>query len=335
MQREARAVADWAELNGLELNLKKSKVMLLGSEAYISSDILNVNNLPPIIINNSPLQYVNLFKNLGLWITPTLDWKAHVEHILKKVHSSLGSLHFYRKSLSFSLKKQLILSLVLPHFDYASIAFINLDKTRTSQLQIAHNSCIRFIFGYIPFIPTSSTFTHLTHKRLELGWLTLSSRRQLQLALLMYKTIVSQTPEYLSQDLTLRPFSKIISRPSRIPPRAFDLPSPRTESWKSSFSYAGRSLLSTLVVTSFDRDRVLEFKNWLYALFLKLEVEQWRSEATLQRFSPISSISLLPHPTLPLNESAFTFTNYFQNTTGYKLSLPFIYITPRNLQSHL
>ena len=29
MQREAQAVADWTELNGLKLNLKKSKVMLL------------------------------------------------------------------------------------------------------------------------------------------------------------------------------------------------------------------------------------------------------------------------------------------------------------------
>ena len=93
--------------------------MIFGSEAYILADQLNVYDLQCIYINNTPLQYVNLFKNLGLWIIPTLDWKAHVKHILKKVHSSLGSLHFYRKSLSFSLKKQLVLSLVLPHFDYA------------------------------------------------------------------------------------------------------------------------------------------------------------------------------------------------------------------------
>ena len=124
-------------------------------------------------------------------------------------------------------------------------------------------------------------------------------------------------------------FNRVVSRPPCLPPRAFDFPSARTESRKSSFSYAGRSLLNTLVVTSFDRDRILEFKNWFYALFLKLEVGEWRSEANLQRFTPLSSISLLPHPTLPLNECAFTFTNSFQNTTGYRLKLRFIYITPR------
>ena len=29
MQREAQAVSDWAEENGMELNLKKRKVMLI------------------------------------------------------------------------------------------------------------------------------------------------------------------------------------------------------------------------------------------------------------------------------------------------------------------
>ena len=33
IQRDAQAVADWAIDNGLDLNLKKSKVMILGSEA--------------------------------------------------------------------------------------------------------------------------------------------------------------------------------------------------------------------------------------------------------------------------------------------------------------
>ena len=227
--------------------------MLLGSEAYTFSIQLNINNLPFIHINNNSLQHVNLFENLRLWVTPTLVWKAHVEHILKKVYSSLSSLHCYRKSLSISLKKQLILSLVLPHFDYAFIAFIDLDKTRTSQLQVAHNSCIRFIFRYAPFIPTSSAFIHLSYKRIELSWLTLSSRHHLQLALLIYKTMASQNPGYLTEGLTLRQLSKLVSHPSRLSPGALNFPSTRTESWNSSVSYSCRALLKALVVTSFSQ----------------------------------------------------------------------------------
>ena len=153
------------------------------------------------LINDTPLQYVELVKNLGIWLTPTLNWTPQVNSILKKVHSSLGSLNFNRKALSITLKKQLVLTLVLPHFDYASVVFIDLDKTLTLQLQVAHNTCIRFIFGYIPYIPTSNFSTHLTHKRLELGWLSLTGRRHFQLALLMYRTIVTKTPSYSSTTL--------------------------------------------------------------------------------------------------------------------------------------
>ena len=101
----------------------------------------------------------------------------------------------------------------------------------------------------------------------------------------MYRTIAFHNPEDLAEDLTLRLFNRVVSRPPRLPPCAFDLLSVRTESWESSVSYASKSLLNTLVVTSFSRERVLEFENWLYAFFLKHEVEQWR---TLRRPSSVS-----------------------------------------------
>ena len=155
-------------------------------------------------------------------------------------HSLSLSFSLYRKALSFSLKKQLVLSLVPPHFNYASIAFTDLDKTRTSHLQVAHNSYIKLIFGYIAFIPTCSTFTHLNHKRLDLCWLTLSSKRNLHHV--MYKTIASHNSDYLSEGLTLCQLNRMVSRPSRFSPRTLDFA--RTESWKSSFSYSSRALIT-------------------------------------------------------------------------------------------
>ena len=140
--------------------------MVIGSSSYINST--DFASLPTIIVNIQPIEYVDLFKNL-FHITSTLFWKPHVYHILKKVFSSLGSLKFYRKSLPISLRIQLIKSFVLPHFNYASIVSIGLDKSLTLELQTVHNSCIRFIFGSIPFIPTSNVNTYLTHKRLQLS----------------------------------------------------------------------------------------------------------------------------------------------------------------------
>ena len=197
------------------------------------------------------------------------------------------------------LKKQLILSLVLPHFDYASIVFLDLDKTRTKQLQVAHNACIRFIFGYIPYIPTSNVSTHLTQKRLELGWLSLTGRRHLQLAMLIYKTIATNTPPYLANSVPPLDNTILSSRSLRLPPCPFDFKSPRTKAWKHSFTTYGRSFLCTLVVTVFDPNRPVEFKNWLYTLFLKHEIDKCSSKASRKHYTSTDLISLLPHPNSP------------------------------------
>ena len=47
----------------------------------------------------------------------------------QKVYAALASLQFHRRSLSFTLKTQLIKFPVIPQFDYASIVYMNVDKT--------------------------------------------------------------------------------------------------------------------------------------------------------------------------------------------------------------
>ena len=150
----------------------------------------------------------------------------------------------------------------------------------------------------------------------------------------MYRTIVTKTPSYLFNNLTQRNNFSLTSRSLRLPPRPFDMKSPRTEAWKYSFSNWGRSLLSTLVVTSFDGNRVLEFKKWLYTTFLKHEIDQWSSRAAHERLTSTELLSKLPHPQLPLNQSAFTFTHTFLNVPGYTLRLPFIDPRTYDIRAH-
>ena len=72
---------------------------------------------------------------------------------------------------------------------YASIVYMHVDKTRGLDLQIADNTCIRFIHGYVPFISTDDINTHLTQLRLKLDWLSVGSRCHLQLITLFYKVV--------------------------------------------------------------------------------------------------------------------------------------------------
>ena len=70
MQQNAQAVFDWATLNGLELNVKKTKAIIFGSAQNLS---MLPCNLSLITISGSPIPYVKKVKNLGLLVTPTLD----------------------------------------------------------------------------------------------------------------------------------------------------------------------------------------------------------------------------------------------------------------------
>ena len=60
VQPDAQAVADWATAIGLELNEKKTKVMLMGSVPHKAP--IDMNSLPPVVINGTNIKYVDRVK---------------------------------------------------------------------------------------------------------------------------------------------------------------------------------------------------------------------------------------------------------------------------------
>ena len=89
--RDAQAVADWARNNGLTLNASKTKVMILGSDAY--SREFDLETLPCVVINGNSLSYVTEARSLGVTFTNTLNWQTHARHVARKVSDS-----FYTKN---------------------------------------------------------------------------------------------------------------------------------------------------------------------------------------------------------------------------------------------
>ena len=134
MQLNAQAVADWATVNGLKLYIRKTNVMIFGSLQYLTTLSKRKQPIAPIKINGIPIPYVETVKNLGILMTPTLNWQPQVAAITNKIYSSLSSLKFHRKSLTQTLKKYPIQSLALLHFDYCSIVYMHVDKIRALAL---------------------------------------------------------------------------------------------------------------------------------------------------------------------------------------------------------
>ena len=121
----------------------------MGSLPYVAS--IGMSSLTEVVINSARIKYIDSVKSLGVTITPTLNWDLHVGKIQAEVYGFLKSLNFYPRSLSFEIKKQLVQTLAMPHFDYASVVYNHLDKTRGKCLQVAYNACVYFVTGYVPF----------------------------------------------------------------------------------------------------------------------------------------------------------------------------------------
>ena len=75
---------------------------------------------PQLQLHDHPLERVESYKYLGLLLTNNLSWSPHITNICSKAKQVLGLLYrrFYGYADDNTLK-QLYLSLVRPHLDYA------------------------------------------------------------------------------------------------------------------------------------------------------------------------------------------------------------------------
>lgn len=109
---DVAAIAHYADLNQLELNLMKSKILILGSRTFINR--INFEHLPPIVVNDVTLPSVNEARNLGVIMFSNLSWHKHILSISERVHFTLYELKYRRNSLSRKLRITLVTSLIFP-----------------------------------------------------------------------------------------------------------------------------------------------------------------------------------------------------------------------------
>ena len=117
LQLDINKLASWSDEQLLKLNAKKCKYMIMsrrrkaktGTEADVS-----------LYLGGAELEEVECFKYLGVLVQNNLIWSNHISGICTKAKQILGMLYrqFYNNSSPETLK-QLYLSLVRPHLEYA------------------------------------------------------------------------------------------------------------------------------------------------------------------------------------------------------------------------
>ena len=97
--QEIKDFVDWCDKNYLELNVTKTKEMIIDFRK-------NINNPKnPVIIKGKAVDIVGTFKYLGIILDNTISWVQNTDNIVKKTKQRLYCL---RKLRSFDVNKILL-----------------------------------------------------------------------------------------------------------------------------------------------------------------------------------------------------------------------------------
>ena len=143
LNRDLKKISSWASRWKVSFNPGKTKHMIFSNKI--------LSNSPPVLFDSVVVDQVYEHKHLGIWLTPTLCWSRHIQHICMKANSKLAvlrSVKYLSRTVLDILYKLQIRSVI----DYGLTIFYNTlkqsDITRLNRIQYCS---ARLVTGALPY----------------------------------------------------------------------------------------------------------------------------------------------------------------------------------------
>ena len=210
---------------------------------------------PLFAINDFQVSQVTTAKSLGVTIDDRLDWSGHIEKVTKKGASGIGAIKRIRHLVPQATLQLIYQALVQPHFDYCNIVWENCRITLKNKVQKLQNRAARVL--------TYSNYdVDAGHLFKLLGWKNLAFQQQIQRATMVYRSLHGLAPNYLSSKFERREVAYNL----RDSENKLNVPLPRTNYYKNSFSYSGAILWNCLPCNLREAESLGQFKRLLKEL---------------------------------------------------------------------
>ena len=113
LQEDLSNLESWSIASGLSFNASKCHSQLVSRK---TKPIINVYHM-----NGAPLDSINCERDLGVWVSSNLTWNRQVLEQYSRANKVLGYVRRNSRDIkSFSIRKQIYLTLVRPHLGYAT-----------------------------------------------------------------------------------------------------------------------------------------------------------------------------------------------------------------------
>lgn len=184
LNQDLDTINTWASRNGLCLNAKKTKAMVIGKSKLIPT------SLPPIQINNSSIEIVETAKNLGVIFNSKLDWSNHINVICGRTFSMLRNLWMTQYYTPFEIRMLLAKTYLIPTLMYGCELFASCDSASKKKLNVTFNNIARYVFGL-------TRFSRISRFAKQLYNISFDNLLKCRCLIFLHKTIYTKQPGYL------------------------------------------------------------------------------------------------------------------------------------------
>ena len=238
----------WLGDNLLTVNIDKTYVIPIGTQQRLSKQQSNLN----IKFMDVNLDTVNSIKYLGVTIDSNLSWNDHVSNLCKKVSPKIELLRKLKHKLPINQLNTIYQSIIQPHFDYCISVWGHTTANNIKMLQRLQNRAARIITGMYDWEQSATELVS------NMGWMNMTQRITYFTSLLVFKSMNSQTPKYLSEGISRSNNIHYNTRSNH----STDIIKPKhnLQLFKSSFLYSGPNIWNSLPISVKESPSLLTFK---------------------------------------------------------------------------
>ena len=185
MKIELLTIFKWLSVNKLSLNSQKSSFIIFDADDQHHEIKVECNNVSITIEECKETKY------LGLILDSKLNFKSHVDYIIKKVTKRIGAMYRSKSLLPIKYRKMFANALMLPQFDYLDTIYSRASRTKLAELDIIYKKVAKIALD----VPRTESSLNVYK---DMKWLPLHLRRQLHLANYMFRIIHDNCPTNFS-----------------------------------------------------------------------------------------------------------------------------------------
>ena len=244
----------WMTRRKLKLNDQKTEFIIVRGRRRLDAD----ENEFVINLGDSQLPPVGSVRNLGVYINSRLDYKEHINSIVKSCCLHIRNLYRVKHFVNERCLLMLVHAMIFSRVDYCNALLVGIPNYLLKKLQSILNKAARLCLSIPPRTPTTSYL-------IALHWLPIRARLEFKLCLLTFKVLKFGEPRYLAELLQCPPVRSGVALRHDDDPLRLHEPGAAQQSLFSerSFAYVAPRLYNRLPLSMRQLSSVEGFKKQL------------------------------------------------------------------------